>query len=70
MASYMDAVVERIESQRTATGAAPRELTEAYAKQKQRRFGFVTPIGKASGQLLESLTGKGGTAGKIELIPR
>jgi len=70
MATYMKEVVDRIESQRTASGAAPRELTPEYAAYKEKEFGFVVPVGKASGQLLESLTPGGGTAGKIELVTR
>jgi hypothetical protein len=68
MMAYMKAVVDRIESQRTASGGAPQDLTPAYAAYKEKKFGFVTPIGKASGQLLEALTPGGGTAGKIELV--
>jgi hypothetical protein len=68
MMAYMKAVVERIESQRTASGAAPQKLTPAYAAYKEKTFGFITPIGKASGQLLENLTPGGGSAGKIELV--
>lgn len=54
MAEYMRLVTQNIEQQRTKSGA-PRELTEEYAAVKQRRWGFVHPIGKASGQLLENL---------------
>jgi len=70
MKAYMAAVVDRIESQRTVSGAGPRELTPEYAAHKLRTFGFETPIGKASGQLLAALTPGGGAAGKIELIRR
>jgi hypothetical protein len=70
MEAYMAAVAERIESQRTVYGSAPRELTSEYAAYKLRIFGFERPIGKASGQLLEALTPGGGTAGKIELQRR
>jgi hypothetical protein len=68
MKAYMAAVVQRIEQQRTASGGAPRELTAAYAAQKEKDVGFITPIGKRTGQLLENLTPGGGAAGKIELV--
>jgi hypothetical protein len=68
MGAYMAAVKERIENQVVAGGGAPKELTPAYAALKQRKYGFTTPIGKATGQLLAALVPGGGTAGKIQLI--
>jgi hypothetical protein len=68
MVAYMDAVVKRIEAQRTASGGAPKQLTHGYAEEKRRKFGFETPIGKASGQLLAALTAGGAASGKIQLI--
>jgi hypothetical protein len=71
MKAYMAEVVDRIESQRTADGGSPRGLTsEAYKAYKVRKYGFETPIGKASGQLLQSLVPGGAATGKIELIKK
>jgi len=70
MKSYMASVVARIDSQRTATGGGPQALTDKYAAYKAKRWGFVNPIGKASGQLLSALTPGGSAAGKIQLIRR
>jgi hypothetical protein len=68
MKAYAAAVVELIRAQRTASGGAPRALTEQYAQQKKRRFGFVEPIGVASAQLLNALTMGGSAAGKIRPV--
>jgi hypothetical protein len=70
MKAYMAGVVARIDAQRTATGGAPDGLTEKYAAYKEKRWGFKTPIGKASGQLLSALTPGGSAAGKMQLIRR
>jgi hypothetical protein len=70
MKAYMAGVVARIDAQRTATGGGPQALTDKYAAYKNKRWGFVTPIGKASGQLLSALTPGGGAAGKMQLIRR
>lgn len=68
--AYSEAVKDRIESQRVAGGGSPDPLTPEYAAYKERKYGFTSPIGKASGQLLEGLAVGGGAAGKIELIQR
>jgi hypothetical protein len=70
MKVYMVGVLERIDAQRTATGGGPQALTDKYAAYKNKRWGFTTPIGKASGQLLSALTPGGSAAGKIQLIRR
>jgi hypothetical protein len=68
MKAYMKEVSDRIFQQRTSGGGAPRGLTPAYAAYKVRKFGFETPIGQATGQLLQALTPGGAASGKIELI--
>lgn len=50
-----DIMRERIENQVTADGSAPLPLSDDYEIQKQRKFGFTTPIGVATGQLLDNL---------------
>ena len=54
MFEAMEIMTERIEKQETADGVL-KELTEAYAAYKQKKFGFTTPIGKATGQLIDNL---------------
>ena len=68
MEEYMAQVVKRIENQTVADGGGPEPLSPAYAKYKERKFGFTTPIGKATGQLLQSLAPGGAAAGKIQYI--
>lgn len=62
MLEYMKIVAEHIESGRTETGAA-RDLSPYYARWKRAEFGFVKPVGKATGQLLDNLN-PGGTAAR------
>jgi hypothetical protein len=50
--------VNNIETGTTASGGSPRELTDAYAAQKKKKHGFIKPIGKATGKLLDNLMGK------------
>jgi hypothetical protein len=68
MKAYMMGVMDRLSEQRTSSGGAPDSLTPEYAAYKEKRWGFVTPIGVASGQLLASLIPGGATSGKIRLI--
>jgi len=58
MAQFGKIVVRHIESGENVTG----DLSEAYKIQKQREHGFVYPIGKATGQLIDNLVG-----GKVKL---
>ena len=53
MEKYMEMVTDNIEEQRAMGGVVP--LTEDYADYKRKTYGFETPIGKATGQLLENL---------------
>jgi hypothetical protein len=46
---------ENVQAQRNPGGGTFRSLTANYAAQKRRLHGFVTPIGKASGDLLGGL---------------
>ena len=46
---------ENVAAQRNPGGGTFRSLTANYAAQKRRLHGFVTPIGKASGDLLGGL---------------
>lgn len=48
-------VTERIEEQKGAGGSSIKELSEQYLKEKQRKYGFADPPGKATGQLLDNL---------------
>jgi hypothetical protein len=56
MKEACEIMTTRIESQHTATGGTPLELTEEYADAKERRFGFKHPIGVATGNLLDNLS--------------
>ena len=53
MAKWMHIVSDRIDKQQTVYGGSPDALTPEYAAQKQKDFGFTTPIGVATGQLRE-----------------
>lgn len=50
-----DAVRQNILRQANRSGSKFRSLTEAYAAYKQRKHGFVTPILRATGELMDSL---------------
>ena len=65
MQTYMRAVVARIEAQQTATGS-PSPLSPGYAAWKLGKYGFETPIGKATGNLLENLD----ASNKANIRPR
>lgn len=56
--TWMDAIMSRIENQQTATGGLT-PLSETYAAYKRKKWGFESPIGKASGQLLDNLDSSG-----------
>lgn len=51
----LDAVLRNISDQRNPGGAPFKALTTTYAKFKQRKYGFTTPILKATGDLMASL---------------
>jgi hypothetical protein len=55
MNTYSDLVIKRIEDQVDFNGAPLAPLSESYAKEKTRVWGFATPILKASGQLIDAL---------------
>lgn len=46
---------ENVQAQRNPGGGTFRSLTANYAAQKRRLHGFVTPVGRASGDLLGGL---------------
>jgi hypothetical protein len=54
----INAIRRNVEKQRNPSGAPFRSLTAAYAKEKRQRFGFVVPILRASGDLLDGLKGR------------
>jgi len=54
MLAYCFHVRQRIQGQVLVDGRHPPELSEAYAKRKQKQFGFVYPVCVASGQLLDN----------------
>lgn len=58
---YMEIITTRIEKKVNASGSPLKKLSPGYAAWKLRVFGFVEPILKASGQLLDVLnpTAKG-----------
>lgn len=49
------AIGENFQAQRNPNGGKFRPLTAAYAAAKRRKFGFVTPVLKATGDLLGGL---------------
>jgi hypothetical protein len=51
----VDAVRKNIEAQRGPGGKTFRELTAAYAAFKRRKNGFISPILRATGDLLDNL---------------
>jgi len=69
MKRWMDQVASRIDRQDTNVPPFNGELTPEYAREKARRTGgWIKPIGKLTGQLLENLNASGPAAGKITLI--
>ena len=69
MKRWMDQVASRIDRQDTNVPPFNGELTPRYAEEKRRRTGgWIKPIGKLTGQLLENLNASGPAAGKITLI--
>lgn len=69
MREWMAAVDQRMTSQETSTGGGPSKLSERYAAYKARRFGFVIPIGVASGQLRDNF-GPSIASGGIRILTR
>jgi hypothetical protein len=68
MKKWMNQVADRIDRQETNVPPFNGELTPEYAREKARRTGgWIKPIGKLTGQLLENLTASGPAAGKIQL---
>jgi hypothetical protein len=53
MIEYMTAVKSHIENGQAPGGV--KDLSDPYKDRKNRKYGFVYPIGKASGQLIEDL---------------
>ena len=66
-AAFREAIKEymRISAQKIKSQDNFAPLTPEYAKQKQNRFGFTTPILEATGQLIEALN-PSSSAGFIE----
>jgi hypothetical protein len=68
MKKWMNQVADRIDRQETNVPPFNGELTSEYAREKARRTGgWIKPIGKLTGQLLENLNASGPAAGKIQL---
>jgi hypothetical protein len=68
MKKWMNQVASRIDRQETNAPPFNGELTPEYAEEKRRRTGgWIKPIGKLTGQLLENLNSSGPAAGKIQL---
>lgn len=59
MDAYIAMVEERIKNQVDFEGRPLAELSKGYASQKMKDFGFINPILKASGQLVNSLKASG-----------
>lgn len=53
--TILEAIKENADSQISANGRGFTRLTEAYAKRKAKKHGFVIPILKATGDLLNGL---------------
>ena len=51
----VEAVKRNIENQRGPSGATFRELSARYAAFKRRKYGFIAPILKATGDLIDGL---------------
>jgi len=64
MRKYMGQVKERIESQSSNTGDIA-DLKPHYKKWKEREVGFIYPIGKLYGELLENLDPDGPATERI-----
>lgn len=69
MREWMYAIDTRMTAQETSTGGAPSKLSERYAAFKAHRFGFVIPIGVASGQLRDNF-GASIASGGIRILTR
>jgi hypothetical protein len=54
MREWMRGVDQRLTDQEVSSGAFNGKLSERYAAYKAKRFGFVSPIGVASGQLRDN----------------
>lgn len=50
-----NAVARNMEAQQNQDGSAFKALTTQYANYKRRKFGFIVPIGKATGDLMDNL---------------
>ena len=48
-------VARNLDAQKNPGGGAFRPLTTVYAAFKQRRFGYIVPIGRATGDLMDNL---------------
>jgi len=48
-------IQSNVDAQRGPGGTSFRSLTPEYARRKQRKFGFVTPILRATGDLMKGL---------------
>ncbi len=51
----LTSIARNVEKQRNPNGAAFKRLTAAYAAYKKRKFGFIVPLLRASGDLLNGL---------------
>lgn len=51
----LNAIARNVERQQNADGQSFKDLTAKYAAAKRRKFGFVTPILRATGDLLGNL---------------
>jgi hypothetical protein len=68
MKVYMEQVADRIDLQDTNNPPFNSELSPEYALVKSRRTGgWIYPIGKLTGQLIDNLNSSGPAGGKIRL---
>lgn len=69
MTKYADQISERIDDQRSNTGEIA-DLSDAYKDYKQKAAGFIKPIGKFTGQLMDNLNAHGPGRSKIRVKRR
>lgn len=67
MKTLMRTVSWRIKSQTAATGSL-KPLSKSYSEWKLRRYGFIIPIGVASGQLLDNINPDGTGIRNIRIV--